>query len=145
MSRYLPVRKGFTMNALARSLGRSTLASLVVGLLMNAASGLRAAEPAKGPAPKDIPAKAAADASAAAEASAPATSKPALNAPLDMEQKRVADRYANLEKAMNRMAEVIGQTDPKQAALLRQAFAESRQRLLDDRFIELVSQLKKDQ
>ena len=86
-----------------------------------------------------------ADSPANAEAKAEAPAKPALKAPLDREQKRLADRYAELEKAMNRMAEVVGQTDPKQAALLRQAFAESRQRLLDDRFLELVAQLEKDQ
>ena len=46
---------------------------------------------------------------------------------------------------MNRMAEVVAATDPKQAALLRQAFAESRQRLLDDQFHQAVELLAKDQ
>src|SRR6266446_1877575 len=127
------------MNTLARSLGRWLALSVVCCAALLSGWAARAADPTKGSSAKpDSPAN-------EAEAKADSPAKSDLKAPLDREQKRLADRYAELEKAMNRMAEVVGQTDPKQAALLRQAFAESRQRLLDDRFLELVAQLEKDQ
>ena len=70
---------------------------------------------------------------------------PAADVPLDAEQAKLAVKYAKLEKTFGRLAELVATTDPKQAALLRQAFAESRSRLIDDQLSDLVKQLAKDQ
>ena len=97
----------------------------------------------------DKPADAkAADAKPAEAKSADAKSgdaKSAADVKLDAEQSKLADKYAKLEKTFGRLAELLATTDPKQAALLRQAFAESRSRLIDDQMSELVKQLAKDQ
>ena len=130
------------MNVLERNPSRWYAMLVAGGIALTVAAQSRAAEPSKDAAPNSATAKA--DDGAKAADTKPAETK-ALKGPLDAEQKRLADRYTELEKSMNRMAEVIGQTDPKQASLLRQAFAQSRQKLLDDRFTELVTQLKKDQ
>src|SRR5438270_13562260 len=107
------------MNTVARSLGRWFVLSAFGGALLLFGWAARAADPAKGSSPKpDAPSNESVE-------KADSAAQPELKAPLDREQKRLADRYAELEKATNRMAEVVGQTDPKQAALLRQAFAES--------------------
>lgn len=87
---------------------------------------------------------------AAARADAPAAdakpaAKPAADDKLDSDQQKLADKYAKLEKTFSRLAELVAQTDPKQAALLRQAFAESRSRLIDDQLDTLVKQLSKDE
>ena len=48
------------------------------------------------------------------------------DAKLSVEQARLADRYKELERVILRMAEVMQPTDPKRAALLKQAFAKAR-------------------
>ena len=64
---------------------------------------------------------------------------------LDTEEAKLAEKYNKLEKTFSRLAELLATSDPKQAALLRQAFAESRSRLVDDQLSDLVKQLSKDQ
>src|SRR3954452_929393 len=115
------------MKTVARVTGRWPLLGIAIGLSLVGLPASRAAEPAKGAAAKP-------DSGPNASVPADPVAKPASKLPLDKEQNNLAERYANLEKAMNRMAEVVGQNDPRQAAVLRQAFAESRQKLLDDRF-----------
>ncbi|MEX2187762.1 MAG: hypothetical protein WD875_13240 [Pirellulales bacterium] len=57
---------------------------------------------------------------------------PAANAEraLADEQQRLADDYARLEQKLRRLAQVSAAADPARAALLKQAFAESKQRFL---------------
>ncbi len=76
-----------------------------------------------------------------------ADAKPAtpVDEKLDADQQKLTEKYAKLEKSFSRLAELVAQTDPKQAALLRQAFAESRSRLIDDQLDTLVKQLSKDE
>ncbi len=94
----------------------------------------------------------------AAAKRAPTPEKPAagkLDAPdqheasaadrLAAEQQQVADRYRRLEEVLLRMAEVSRMTDPRRAALLRQAIDESKQRLIGVQFERLVELLQKDQ
>src|ERR1700730_8527760 len=108
------------MNSRAMFLGRWSLKAIAAAALALASIGAWAAEPSKDAVPNASGGK--------SDSAAPAA---ALNQPLDKEQEKLAKQYGDLEKAMNRMAEVVGATDPKQAALLRQAFAGSRPRLVD--------------
>ena len=48
-------------------------------------------------------------------ASPPADAKPAAEVKLDAEQQKLASKYADLEKAMSRMTEVLAATDPKRS------------------------------
>jgi hypothetical protein len=116
------------------------------GVVVFAGYCLLEALPCMAAPPAQAEAKAAADKPAAAK---PESTKPAATAAadikLDDEQRKLAERYDKLEKAFGRLAELVAATDPKQAALLRQAFAESRSRLIDDHLNELVKQLAKDE
>ena len=51
----------------------------------------------------------------------------------------------SLERVMLRMAEVMQSTDPKRAALLRQAFAQSQQHQIDDQYADLIKLLSDEQ
>ena len=64
---------------------------------------------------------------------------------LTTEQTKLAAKYKELERVILRMAEVMQSTDPKRAALLRQAFAQSKDRQLDSRYEDLVKLLKQEQ
>ncbi len=83
----------------------------------------------------------------------PATDKPAdksgkgekdAAARLAEGQAQVADRFRELEKVLLRMADLTAHTDPRRAALLRQAIAQSKDRDLDHKFDEVVELLKQD-
>ncbi len=63
---------------------------------------------------------------------------------LTAEQRQVADRYRELEKLLLRMAELSAPTDPRRAALLRQAVAQSKQRDIDHQFEQLVELLRQE-
>ncbi len=85
---------------------------------------------------------------AAAPATAPAAAsdaKPSDDATLSVEQARLADRYKELERVILRMAEVMQPTDPKRAALLKKAFAESKERQINLQFEDVVKLLEKEQ
>lgn len=59
-------------------------------------------------------------------------------------QRQVAERYRELEKLLLRMAELTAPTDPRRAALLRQAVAQSKQRDIDHQFEQLVELLRQE-
>ena len=64
---------------------------------------------------------------------------------LALEQQRVADRFKRLEEVLLRMAELSAGADPRRAALLRKAVAQSKDRLIGVQFETLVDLLKKDE
>lgn len=71
--------------------------------------------------------------------------KPAETAaenPLTAEQRQVAERFKELEKLLLRMAELTAPSDPRRAALLRQAVAQSKKRDIDHQFDELLDLLR---
>jgi hypothetical protein len=67
------------------------------------------------------------------------------NDKLALEQQRVGDRYKRLEEVLLRMAELSAATDPRRAALLRKAVAQSKERVIGVQFETLVDLLKKDE
>ncbi len=81
-----------------------------------------------------------------ADGEAPAEESSAGEAadPLLTKQQQVAERFRELERLMLRMAELTAPTDPRRAALLRQAVAQSKERAIDQQFETLVELLKKD-
>src|SRR5262245_10968660 len=82
----------------------------------------------------------------AAEAAAPKSpSAESSDRALADEQAKLAEKYKELERVVLRMAEVTQSTDPRRAALLRQAFAQSRERQIGTQFEEVVKLLKTDQ
>ena len=60
------------------------------------------------------------------------------------EQERVANDFSHLEDVLLRMAELTAGSDPRRAALLKRAVAESKERLVDSQFQTLVELLKND-
>ncbi|HBT77236.1 MAG TPA: hypothetical protein DEB39_10010 [Planctomycetaceae bacterium] len=68
---------------------------------------------------------------------------PAQESPLSQRQKQLSERYSQLENVLLRMAEINARTNPKRAALLKKVLAESKDRLIDMRFDELVAILAK--
>jgi vacuolar-type H+-ATPase subunit H len=63
---------------------------------------------------------------------------------LAAEQALIADRFRDLEKVLLRMADLTAHTDPRRAALLRQAITQSKDRDLDHKFDDVVNLLKQD-
>ncbi|HEY4760208.1 MAG TPA: hypothetical protein VIH42_06490, partial [Thermoguttaceae bacterium] len=66
------------------------------------------------------------------------------NEKLVLEQQRIADKYKHFEEVMLQMTELIAQTDPGRAALLKKAIAQSKEELIGVRFERLVEYLEKD-
>jgi hypothetical protein len=64
---------------------------------------------------------------------------------LAQQQRQVADQFKHLEDVLLRMAELTATSDPRQAALLKKAVAQSKEQLLDTQFDRLVELLEKDQ
>ncbi len=85
------------------------------------------------------------DAGAAPQPAVKTSSSAEDDAKLSVEQARLADRYKELERVILRMAEVMQPTDPKRAALLKQAFAQSKERQIDLQFEDVVKLLEKEQ
>ena len=56
----------------------------------------------------------------------------------------MAERFRELERLLLRMAELTAPTDPRRAALLRQAVAQSKQRDIDHQFEQLVELLRQE-
>lgn len=102
-----------------RAIGNLTLC-LVAALLAGAAA--LAQDAARSPEPKPQPA----DKLAAA-------------------QQQLADRYHHLEEVLLRMAELSAATDPRRAALLKRAVAQSKDRLIGLQLEQLVKLLEGDQ
>lgn len=64
---------------------------------------------------------------------------------LSVEQRRIAEKYKHLEEVLLRMAELNAAGDPRRAALLRKAVAQSKEQLIGVRLETLVGLLGKDQ
>jgi hypothetical protein len=79
-----------------------------------------------------------------ADKSADATTASA-DVSLSAEQAKLAGKYKELERVILRMAEVMQTTDPKRAALLRQTFAQSKQKQIDLQYEDLVKLLQQEQ
>jgi len=83
----------------------------------------------------------------------PAESKPAETAkpepgqsdPLAIQQQQLGDKFRRLEEVLLRMAELTGSSDPRRAALLKKAVAQSKEQLIGVQFDAIVELLKKDQ
>ncbi len=60
-------------------------------------------------------------------------------------QREVAKKYERLEQILLRMSELSAASDPRRAALLKKAVAESKQRLIGVQFASLIDQLTKDE
>jgi len=80
----------------------------------------------------------------AAEKPAKATEAGAADK-LSLEQQRIADKYKHLEDVLLRMAELNAATDPRRAALLKKAVAQSKDKLIAIQLDRLVEILGKDQ
>lgn len=76
---------------------------------------------------------------------APTEAQPGPNAELTVEQQQIADKFRHFEEVLLRMAELSAGTDPRRAALLRKAVAQSKDRLISVQFESLVALLEKDQ
>lgn len=74
-----------------------------------------------------------------------AESKLGTNDKLAMEEQRIADQFKHVEEVLLRMAEIVAPADPRRAALLRKAVAQSKERLITLQFDTLVDLIKKDQ
>ena len=77
----------------------------------------------------------------------PDSSPPASDAEAGLagDQARVAKRYEELQQALLKMAEVTSGTDPRRAAILRQAYTRSTELAIEQKFDGLVELLEKDQ
>jgi hypothetical protein len=64
---------------------------------------------------------------------------------LSGEERRLAEKYKHLEEVLLRMAELNAANDPRRAALLKKAVAQSKDELIAVRFERLVDLLGKDQ
>ena len=58
------------------------------------------------------------------------------------EQSTIAEQYRRFEAVLLRMAELTAATDPRRAALLRQAVEQSKNRAINDRFDSIVKFLQ---
>jgi len=76
-----------------------------------------------------------------------AAEKPAATAadPLHAQEQQIAQRYRHLEEVLLRMAELSAGSDPRRAALLRKAVAQSKDRLIGVQFDQIAKLLEKDQ
>jgi hypothetical protein len=63
---------------------------------------------------------------------------------LSLEERRLAEKYKHLEDVLLRMAELNAASDPRRAALLKKAVAQSKDQLIGVRFERLVEMLGKD-
>ena len=64
---------------------------------------------------------------------------------LTAEQKRIAEKYKHIEEVILRMAELNAKSDPRRAALLKKAFEQSKEELVDVEFERIGELLSKDQ
>ena len=98
--------------------------------------------------PSPAPAQAEKDADKAKPDDAAKTAKEPEPSPADklsLEERRIAEKYKHLEDVLLRMAELNAATDPRRAALLKKAVAQSKEQLIGVRFERLVELLGKDQ
>lgn len=123
------------MNVRHRTWAMLAAAGLALPLVFCSAS-LASAQPPPG----NDRAKAKTDAAGAAKKTEPtATEKLAIQEGL------IADKYKHLEEVLLRMAELNAASDPRRAALLKKAVAQSKEQLIGLRFERLVDLLGKEQ
>ena len=92
-------------------------------------------------------------AASTALAQAPADKSPLQKPPatagadevLALEQQRIGEKYKHLEDVLLRMAELSASADPRRAALLKKAVAQSKERLVGVQFEQLAELLRKGQ
>jgi len=110
----------------------------LLGLLIASIALVRPAlaQEAAQPAPEAAESKAATD--------EPAAATEETKNPLLTRQEQVAERFRELERLLLRMAELTESTDPRRAALLRQAVAQSKDRAIEDQFGALIELLKNE-
>lgn len=71
--------------------------------------------------------------------------EPSASERLAMQQNAIAEKYKHLEEVLLRMAELNAASDPRRAALLKKAVAQSKEQLIGVRFERLVELLGKEQ
>jgi hypothetical protein len=123
-------------------------AASLVAVSLAAKSAMAQSAPVPGPSEAVQPTseKAAPQSSVSEEKSTDTPSAaPAADISLSAEQAKLAGKYKELERVILRMAEVMQTTDPKRAALLRQAFAKSKERNIDSQYEDLVKLLEQQQ
>ncbi len=64
---------------------------------------------------------------------------------LAVQQQQIADKFKHLEEVLLRMAELTAPADPRRAALLKKAVAQSKDQLIGVQFESLVELLKRDE
>jgi hypothetical protein len=126
---------------------RSIIAAAVLGWLIFCVAGSPAADAQTEKASRAKDEKA--DSAAEKKLPEPSSEKPAPDAAsadkLAWEEQRIADKYKHLEEVMLQMAELSAQTDPRRAALLKKAIAQSKDQLIAVRIERLIEFLEKDQ
>jgi hypothetical protein len=132
---------------LARAACRPRLWLLVAGVQIGCALAGQAvfAEPpvaAKAADAKAADAKNGPDAKPAA--GKPAAPKPSSAERLAMSQEQVAAKFKRFEEVLLRMAELTAAADPKRAALLRRAVAQSKEQAISSQMEKLVEELGQD-
>jgi hypothetical protein len=105
--------------------------SLFLAIFLSAGLARGEEKPTAGDKPASGDPKAAADANSSVK--------------LASEQKKIAEKYKHIEDIILRMAEMSAQTDPRRATLLRKAFEQSKEDLVDVEFERISDQLSKDQ
>lgn len=145
-----------------RSVGRLTVrASAVLAIcLVVLRCAVWAADPAAKPAeakPAETKPVEAKPAEKKADADKPTEKKPAeadtkavgdsagKKSSLTSRQQELAESYRHLEDVLLRMGELSAATDPRRAALLKKAIAQSKEQLIGVQFEQLVKQLDKEQ
>jgi hypothetical protein len=94
-----------------------------------------------------VPAQTAKDrASAKPDDASPSAKEPEASPAekLAIQERCIAEKYKHLEEVLLRMAELNAATDPRRAALLKKAVAQSKEQLIGVRFERLVELLGKD-
>ena len=111
-----------------------------IGLAVAAMLWSASATPAQTQTAKDH-----ADAKVTGAATVAKEPEPAPAEALSIQESRVAEKYRHLEEVLLRMAELNAVSDPRRAALLKKAVAQSKEQLIGLRFDRLVELLGKDQ
>jgi len=107
---------------------------------------IRAADPAKDSKPAAESKPATDSKPAANDKAAPASATkaaPATKEELSHEQQQIAEKYRRFEEVILRMAELTAGTDPKRAALLRRAAAQSKEHLVGLQLEKLSEVIRK--
>ena len=80
-----------------------------------------------------------------AAAAPPRRGQPSSSDAIAQQEQQIAEKYKHLEDVLLRMAELSAASDPRRAALLKKAVAQSKEELIGVRFDRLVELLGKEQ